>query len=266
MTRIWTWPCCGSPALKVGDSDDVRTGDPIRILGYPGVGGTSITVTDGIVSGRFPAATKGGPWIKTDAAIAGGNSGGTALDTEGRLIGVPTQVAGLRCENEEDSAVSCDGYSLGFIRPINEAAALIEKAKNATSPVPVSDFVAEQEPNPTEPGTEGGSITNARFGGRDAADAFIAPVDGVLDSAQSPNACLWFDTVDVAKGTTYDVTGVVGGGKATGTLTDSAGGSHTESWCLTSTDGGNPPTGTYTFTVTITGRADSELEVTGTYS
>ena len=227
------------PALEIGDSDEVRTGDAVRIVGYPGVGSTSVTVTDGIVSGRYPASTANGPWIKTDASIAGGNSGGMAIDTEGRIIGVPTRVQALRCES--GAQVSCDGYSLGMLRPINEAAALIEEAENATEPIPVSVLQAEaEEPSqPEDPGDEPGdatgSLKNLRFGGRDEDGSYIAGEDGVLSSQESSNACVWFDTADAPAGSTYEIVAQLPTEKVTGDIEDAQGGDTTDwSFCILS--------------------------------
>jgi len=85
------------PFIDVGDSDSIQLGDPVRLFGYPSVGGATITFTAGSVSG-FESANLPGLSeperiiIKTDADIAGGNSGGTAVDSEGRLVGIPTAV------------------------------------------------------------------------------------------------------------------------------------------------------------------------------
>jgi S1-C subfamily serine protease len=81
------------PFVPTGDSESVEIGDNIRILGYPGIGGDTITFTNGVVSGfTSERSVEGRAWIKTDATIAGGNSGGLAVDAAGRLIGVPTIV------------------------------------------------------------------------------------------------------------------------------------------------------------------------------
>ncbi|MEJ0002135.1 MAG: serine protease [bacterium] len=63
-------------------------GDHISILGYPSIGGSSLTATDGIISGyeldddvRF---------IKTSAKIEHGNSGGVAIKNSGCILGIPT--------------------------------------------------------------------------------------------------------------------------------------------------------------------------------
>lgn len=254
------------PALEIGDSDDVETGVAVRTLGYPSVGGLSITVTDGIVSGRSSASEAGGPWIKTDASTAGGNSGGTVIDTDGRLIGVPTMVTRLRCEAPE-STVLCDGYSLGLVRPISEAAGVIADARSDPTPVAFEDLGGGTEPTePTEPEDEAGSIRNLRFGGK-GEDGKIIPADdqGVLSSTASPNACAWFDAVDVSPGTTYDLTADIAGKRQTGTFDDVDGGDDTINWCFAGAGGGTPPTGAYEFTVAIQGRPDTQLQVSGTY-
>ncbi|QRN79332.1 MAG: trypsin-like peptidase domain-containing protein, partial [Nocardiopsis sp. BM-2018] len=79
-------------AMPVGDSNGLIPGDPITVVGYPGIGGLTVTVTAGIVSGWLgeDLETGGKQWIKTDARIAGGNSGGGAFDENGLLVAVPT--------------------------------------------------------------------------------------------------------------------------------------------------------------------------------
>ena len=57
----------------------------VRVLGYPPLGGGTITVTRGIVSGF----DEGGN-IKTDAEINPGNSGGAALDDLNTFLGIPS--------------------------------------------------------------------------------------------------------------------------------------------------------------------------------
>lgn len=77
--------------------EKVSLGDPLQILGYPGVGGKSITFTKGSVSGfeQLELEDSTLPWlIKTDAKINPGNSGGAAFDADDNFIGVPEAVAG----------------------------------------------------------------------------------------------------------------------------------------------------------------------------
>ena len=74
-------------AIPLGDSDEVHIGDRIYACGYPGVGGLSVTVTEGLISGFEEDRT----WIKTDAEISPGSSGGVAITEDGLLIGIPTR-------------------------------------------------------------------------------------------------------------------------------------------------------------------------------
>jgi serine protease Do len=111
------------PYLPVGNSDSVKIGDSVIILGFPGIGGSSPTLTSGNISGFSPDEyndlTKG--WLKTDALISWGNSGGMAINVFGQLIGVPTQFTE---ESMEDRPL--DTF-LGLLRPINLALPLIEE-------------------------------------------------------------------------------------------------------------------------------------------
>jgi hypothetical protein len=106
------------PSLPLGDSDRLEVGDRITILGFPGTGtslsATSydnrffVTLTDATVSG-FDREGATRSWIRTTALIMGGNSGGTVLDQNGCLVGVPTA-----------SRVNPDRVEqMGYLRPIN---------------------------------------------------------------------------------------------------------------------------------------------------
>jgi len=135
------------PAIAVGDSDQVEIGDHVRVLGYPGIGGETITFTEGAISGfTSERAVEGRAWIKTDATIAGGNSGGMAVNTAGQLIGVPTRASAgetqgdiVDCRpvvdtnrdgviDDNDTCVPIGGFING-IRPVNLARSLIEAAE-----------------------------------------------------------------------------------------------------------------------------------------
>jgi S1-C subfamily serine protease len=62
---------------------------PVNVIGYPGVGGDSISLTQGIYSGNIDQT-----YFKTDAKVNSGNSGGAAFDNNNRFLGVPTAVSG----------------------------------------------------------------------------------------------------------------------------------------------------------------------------
>lgn len=79
------------PALPYYDYHfmaDLAIGETLIIYGYPAIGGKTLTQTSGQLSGYEDQ--NGIKYLKTDADISGGNSGGTALDSQGRFIGVPT--------------------------------------------------------------------------------------------------------------------------------------------------------------------------------
>ena len=135
------------PFVPLGDSDQLRLGESINILGYPGIGGDTITLTRGEVSGFTSEEAYGNrAFIKTSGTIAGGNSGGLAVNEKGELIGVPTAIGS---GDLSDAVVDCralmdtnrDGYvdnydtcvpTGGFInalRPINLAMELITAAR-----------------------------------------------------------------------------------------------------------------------------------------
>ncbi|MDH4146303.1 MAG: trypsin-like peptidase domain-containing protein, partial [Acidimicrobiia bacterium] len=134
------------PTIRLGDSDDIGLGDEIRVLGYPGIGGDTITLTSGSVSGFVSQAGVGGrAWVKTDATVAGGNSGGTAINASGELIGVPTQASpgdgaevadcrfvedtnGDNSIDELDSCIPIGGFING-LRPVNLALDLLDEGR-----------------------------------------------------------------------------------------------------------------------------------------
>ncbi|MDP9467395.1 MAG: serine protease, partial [Chloroflexota bacterium] len=140
------------PFVSLGDSDALDIGDDISIFGYPGIGGNTITFTSGQVSGFTGEAVLGDrAWIKTDATIAGGNSGGLAANDAGEIIGVPTR-SGTTSEivdcrvivdtnrdgqiNEQDSCVPLGGFING-LRPIAFAEPLITAARGGVAYEPI---------------------------------------------------------------------------------------------------------------------------------
>ena len=68
--------------------DSLNIGDHLSILGYPSIGGETLTVTKGIISG-FELGERS-RYIKTSAKTDRGNSGGVAIKDSGCLVGIPT--------------------------------------------------------------------------------------------------------------------------------------------------------------------------------
>ncbi len=97
------------PHFSLGASADLKIGQPLSIVGYPGVGGTgsraSVSLTTGIVSGFDDTGSIS--FIKTDAEINSGNSGGAVIDVYYNLVGLPTVIIG------EDSG------QIGYITPVS---------------------------------------------------------------------------------------------------------------------------------------------------
>lgn len=134
------------PIVTLADSNSLQLGDPLTILGYPGIGGDTITLTSGNVGG-FTAQRKYGEraFIKTSAAISGGTSGGVVLNALGQMVAIPTQLGPggeqdvVDCRvitdtngdgniNQYDACVPVGGF-INALRPVNLAIEMIETAK-----------------------------------------------------------------------------------------------------------------------------------------
>jgi S1-C subfamily serine protease len=101
--------------LPLGDSDEVRVGDPVVAIGNPF--GLDRTATSGIVSAlqRFITAPNSftiDHVIQTDAPINHGNSGGPLIDARGKVIGVNTQI-------ETGDVATTGNVGIGFAVPSN---------------------------------------------------------------------------------------------------------------------------------------------------
>ncbi len=179
--RSSTWPCCiiisttdgkavknlNLPFVPLGDSDKLELGDVVSIFGYPGIGGETVTFTSGSVAGFTSESGVQGnrAWIKTDAVIAGGNSGGTAVDDDGKLVGIPTQAAagaGITPVDarpvvdtnrdgrvdQRDTPMAIGGFING-LRPVNLAKGLLTKAGwSGVSGQAARDAADPQQGNP----------------------------------------------------------------------------------------------------------------------
>jgi S1-C subfamily serine protease len=204
------------PYLALGDSQAVGLGDQLRVLGYPGIGGDTITLTSGTVSGFTEERdVEGRAWIKTDAAISGGNSGGSAVDTDGSLVGVPT-IAGSGANvdptdcrviqdtngdgrlDDADSCIPIGGFING-VRPVNLALPLIAEAETA---VPISI-------DSTTPTTAIGPVLDAAFGPIIFATGVTdtdEPVDNVdfIAGGTADRVCAFWDYDGMADGLSFD--------------------------------------------------------------
>lgn len=136
----------GLRPMPLGNSDNVRVGDPVVAIGAPF--DLEGTVTSGIISAKERPITSGGgsgdgsdlsyvDALQTDAPINPGNSGGPLLDSRARVIGINSAI-----RSADDGAGSGSGQAgsigLGFAIPVNQAKRVAEELINtgrATHPV-----------------------------------------------------------------------------------------------------------------------------------
>ena len=82
--------------VTIGDSDAVKTGQKVYVIGYPAIADLSDktfdipSFTTGIISAVKPSGLGDYNVIQIDAAIKGGNSGGPAVNERGEVIGIST--------------------------------------------------------------------------------------------------------------------------------------------------------------------------------
>jgi S1-C subfamily serine protease len=126
----------GLTVVPIGNSDDVQIGDEVSVLGFPGIGGDTVTFTQGRISGFLDENTDGeSEWFKTDAEVNHGNSGGLAINDAGEMVGIPT--AGV--SDREDIG------KISLIRPVKLVLPLIQAAlkdvggsSNGVAPAPAA--------------------------------------------------------------------------------------------------------------------------------
>jgi S1-C subfamily serine protease len=82
----------GLPFLTLNTANTLNVGDTVTAIGYPGIGGNTMTTTKGIVSGKIDNQYNVS-WIKTDALISFGSSGGALIDDSGKLVGITTALS-----------------------------------------------------------------------------------------------------------------------------------------------------------------------------
>ena len=162
--------------LSLGDSSKLAVGDSVVAIGSPF--GLEGTVTSGIVSALHREMTSPNHFaidnsIQTDAAINHGNSGGPLLDSQGKVVGVTSQIESNSGGNE----------GVGFAIPSNTvssiAAQLISngKAEHAFLGVVLRDSSSQT----------GAAISQVRAG-TPAAQANLRAGDVVTAAAGKPIA------------------------------------------------------------------------------
>jgi putative serine protease PepD len=156
--------------LPLGSSDALEIGDTVVAIGSPF--GLQGTLTAGIVSAldREIGAPNGftiDGAIQTDAALNSGNSGGPLLDSQGRVVGVNSQI-----QSENGGNVG-----IGYAVPIDTAREVIEQLKADGEVEHAYLGVSLSE---AESGEDGVVATDAVEGGP-AADAGLQDGDVIVE-------------------------------------------------------------------------------------
>jgi serine protease Do len=113
----------GLPPALIADSRQLRVGQIALVVGHPW--GQVGFVTAGIISALGMAETRGGkevPYIRLDAALAPGNSGGPLVNAAGGVIGINTMII---------------GGDQGVAIPSHLAAAFVDRVISPAAPVVV---------------------------------------------------------------------------------------------------------------------------------
>ncbi len=106
-----------APSVVLADSDNAKLGETVVAIGCPAGGGSSLSVSNGIISGfdRFISSTSVGA-IQTNAPLNPGNSGGPLFDSHGNVVGIVTAKRSYDV-NEEGEKVPLEG--IAYAIPIN---------------------------------------------------------------------------------------------------------------------------------------------------
>ena len=80
------------PALRTGNVDNLRVGEPVLAIGSPF--GFDYSASAGIVSAKSRTMSRetGVPFIQTDVALNPGNSGGPLFNQKGEVVGVNSRI------------------------------------------------------------------------------------------------------------------------------------------------------------------------------
>lgn len=139
------------PTLPEGRTADVQMGQRLWILGYPDVGGGGLTLSEGTVEGwTGEHHTAGRDFIRTDASITHGNSGGPVVDDHGRLVGI---ASAFRTRVTDTGGV-IETSQVGLVRPLSAASCLLSIAVVGWTPRE-GQTDCDLEPSPVEPPVEG---------------------------------------------------------------------------------------------------------------
>ena len=118
----------GRPPAKLATPGEVRVGDPVYVMGFPGtivsaeqmrnITAIEETVTRGIIS-RKVRLQNGVNYFQTDAAINPGNSGGPMFNEKGAVVGIVT----MRLEGKGNNRIDGIGFAVAIDELLSELSA-----------------------------------------------------------------------------------------------------------------------------------------------
>ena len=151
--RAWIPAASGVWAtLPEARTADIKMGQRLWVLGYPDVGGGGLYLSEGSVEGwTGENGTAGKDFIKTDASITHGNSGGPVVDDHGRLVGI---AAAFRTRMSANGGM-LEQAQVGLVRPLSAASDLLAIAQTGWTPREGHTDV-ELQPSAVEAPAEGG--------------------------------------------------------------------------------------------------------------
>jgi serine protease Do len=85
------------PAAPVGDSEALRVGELVYAIGHPwgSVGAVSAGIVGGVGELRGPGRNSSVRYVRSDVALAPGNSGGPLLNARGEVVAINAMIFGL---------------------------------------------------------------------------------------------------------------------------------------------------------------------------
>ncbi|WP_326741616.1 S1C family serine protease [Streptomyces sp. NBC_01768] len=182
----------GLKPLPLGNSDNVRVGDPVMAIGAPF--DLSNTVTSGIISAKDRPITAGGEKgdgsdisyvdaLQTDAPINPGNSGGPLVDADAHVIGINSAIRAADSGASEEGG-QAGSIGLGFAIPINQGKRVAEELINtgrATHPVIGVTLDMKYTGDGARVGSKGAEGKSAVTPGGPGAKAGIRPGDVITE-------------------------------------------------------------------------------------